>query len=116
MADKLNVMRTYVVSSTLVEAPNSTVLRGDLVGEVIKLREQIDGDILIHGSPTLVQGLIEFRLLDELRLMVYPVVLGTGRRLFDELDGKHLLRLTDTKVFDGGVSVLVYQPSGDRSR
>jgi RibD domain-containing protein len=72
-----------VISSTLAGAEwtNSTVLDGDLVTEVTKLREPINGDILVHGSLTLVQGLIEQDLVDELRLLVYPVVLGTGRRL-----------------------------------
>jgi dihydrofolate reductase len=112
MADKLNAMPTYVVSSTLAAAEwtNATVLDGDLVTEVTKLRERIDGEILVYGSQTLVQGLVEHDLVDELRLTVYPVVLGTGRRLFGELGDKRRLRLTESKVFGGGAMLLVYQP------
>ena len=79
-ADKFNGMPKYVVSSTLQEAAwnNSTVLRGDVVEEASKLREQLDGDIYVHGSAQLVQALLEHGLVDELRLMVFPVVLGTG--------------------------------------
>ena len=94
-ADKFNSMPKYVVSSTL-ESPewrNTTVLSGDLAQEVAKLREAHEGDVVVHGSPQLVQGLLEADLVDELRLMVFPVVLGTGKRLFGETSDKKRLRL-----------------------
>jgi dihydrofolate reductase len=115
-ADKFNGMPKYVVSSTLdqPEWNNSTVLKGDLVEEVGKLRQEQDGDIVVHGSARLVQTLVEHDLVDELRLMVYPVVLGSGKRLFgDTSDGKPL-RLVDSKVVGDGVAILIYKPaSGD---
>src|SRR5262245_18140914 len=83
-ADKFNAMPKYVVSSTL-ESPewsNTTVLRGDLVDEVTKLRDRYERDIVVHGSPQLAQALIEHDLVDELRLMTYPVIVGAGKRLF----------------------------------
>src|SRR5919198_1436470 len=85
-ADKFNTMPKYVVSSTLrdPEWTNSTVLSGDVVDEITKLKQEQDGDIVVHGSAQLVQSLIENDLVDELRLMVFPVVLGTGKRLFAE--------------------------------
>ncbi len=96
-ADKFNSMPKYVVSSTL-ESPewgNTTVLEGDLAQAVARLREAHEGDVVVHGSPQLVQGLIEADLVDELRLMVFPVVLGTGKRLFGETSDKKLLRLDE---------------------
>jgi dihydrofolate reductase len=113
-ADKFNNMPKYVISSTLAEPEwnNSTVLRGDLVEEVEKLKRVQDGDIVVHGSATLVQALIEHDLVDELRLMVYPVVLGSGKRLFgDTSDGKPL-QLVESKVVGDGVSILIYRPAG----
>jgi dihydrofolate reductase len=109
-ADKFNTMPKYVVSSTLSdpEWPNSTVLAGDVVEEVSKLREQPGGDIVVHGSVTLAQTLIENDLVDELRLMVFPVVLGSGKRLFGEMGDKKRLRLTDSKMAGDGVAILVY--------
>src|SRR5215203_3530404 len=85
-ADKFNNMPKYVVSSTLKdpEWANSTVLDGDVVDEVSKLRQDVDGDIVVHGSAQLVQALVDQGLVDELRLMVFPVVLGAGKRLFGE--------------------------------
>jgi len=114
-ADKFNNMPKYVVSSTLDEPEwnNSTVLKGDLVEEVGKLKREHDGDIVVHGSARLVQTLIEHDLVDELRLMVYPVVLGSGKRLFgDTSDGKPL-RLVESKVVGDGVSILIYRPAGE---
>jgi len=113
-ADKFNEMPKYVVSSTLKDPDwtNSHVLSGDLVEEVSKLREQQDGVILVAGSIQLVQGLIENDLVDELRLMVFPVVLGAGRRLFGETSEKKSLRLTDSKTVGDGVEILTYQPAG----
>jgi dihydrofolate reductase len=110
-ADKFNSMPKYVVSSTL-EAPewnNTTVLKGDLVEEVSKLRQGPDGDIYVHGSAQLAQALIEHDLVDELHLMVFPVVLGTGKRLFGETSDKKRLRLVDTKTVGDGVVILTYE-------
>lgn len=113
-ADKFNTMPKYVVSSTLGEATwsNSTLLRGDVVEEVQKLKEQQDGEIVVHGSARLVQTLLEHDLVDELRLMVFPVVLGVGKRLFGSTTDKKRLRLTDSRTVGDGVSILVYQPAG----
>src|SRR5437868_5388910 len=99
-ADKFNTMPKYVVSSTLrdPEWTNTTVLNGDPAEEVGKLRREREGDIVVHGSARLVQGLVEHDLVDELRLMVFPVVLGSGKRLFGETDDKKALRLIDSKV------------------
>jgi dihydrofolate reductase len=110
-ADMFNSMPKYVVSSTLEnpEWTNSTVIDGDLVAEVAKLREGPDGDIVVHGSAQLVQALIEHDLVDELRLMVFPVVLGSGKRLFGDPGEKKTLRLVDSKaVGDDGVLILTY--------
>jgi dihydrofolate reductase len=109
-ADKFNTMPKYVVSSTLDEQEwnNSTVLKGDLAEEVAKLRREHDGDIVVHGSAQLVQTLLERDLIDELRLMVFPVVLGEGKRLFGETSDKKRLRLVDTKVVGDGVVILVF--------
>jgi len=111
-ADKFNAMPKYVVSSTLEnpEWNNSTVLKGDVAEEVGKLRQEHDGDIVVHGSPQLVQTLIEHDLVDELRLMVFPVVLGTGKGLFGETSDKKTLRLVDSKVVGDGVAILTYAP------
>lgn len=110
-ADKLNRVPKYVVSSTLGAAAwtNTTILRGDLAGEVGRLRERHAGPIVVHGSPTLVQGLLERDLLDELRLMVYPVVLGKGKRLFGVTTKKKGLRLRSSVVVGDGVEILVYE-------
>jgi dihydrofolate reductase len=111
-ADKFNSMPKYVVSSTLDEPGwnNSTVLKGDVAGEVEKLRREQDGDIVVHGSAQLVQTLIEDDLVDEFRLMVYPLVLGSGRRVFGETSNKKPLRLVDSKVVGDGVTILIYEP------
>ena len=114
-ADKFNSMPKYVVSSTL-ESPewsNTTVVRGDLAEEVAKLREAHEGDVVVHGSPQLVQGLLEADLVDELRLMVFPVVLGTGKRLFGTTSDKKPLRLVSSQTVGEGVSILVYGPGAD---
>jgi dihydrofolate reductase len=114
-ADKFNSMPKYVVSSTL-ENPdwsNSMVLKGDLVEEVTKLKQEVDGDIVVHGSARLAQGLIEGDLVDELRLMVFPVVLGTGKRLFGETSDKKRLRLVDSKIGGDGIAILVYRRAAE---
>lgn len=111
-ADKFNGMPKYVASSTLEnpEWNNSTVLGGDLAQEVSRLRSELDGDIVVHGSAQLAQFLIENDLLDELRLMVFPVVLGSGKRLF-ATSGKKPLRLASSQIVGGGVAILVYEPA-----
>ncbi len=103
-ADKLNSMPKYVVSSTLEKAEwnNSTVLRGDVVAEVSKLRQESSGDIVVHGSARLVQTLIEHDLVDELRLMVF-------KRLFGDTSDKKRMRLASSKTVGDGVVVLIYQ-------
>jgi dihydrofolate reductase len=112
-ADKFNNMPKYVVSSTLTdpEWSNSTVLDGDLADEVSRLRQEVDGDVVVHGSAQLVQALIEQGLVDELRLMVFPVVLGAGKRLFGETSDKRPLRLADSQIVGDGVAILTYEPA-----
>jgi dihydrofolate reductase len=113
-ADKFNGMPKYVVSSTLVnpEWSNSTVIAGDLGDAVSKLKGELSGDAVVHGSAQLVQGLIERDLVDELRLMVFPVVLGKGKRLFGETSGKLPLRLADSQIVGDGVAILIYGRAG----
>jgi len=112
-ADKFNSMPKYVVSSTMGEPEwaNSTVLRGDLAEEVARLRSEIDGDIVVHGSARLVQALLDQGLVDELRLMVFPVVLGAGKRIFGETSERRSMRLVESKVVGEGVAILVYAPA-----
>jgi len=112
-ADKFNTMPKYVVSSTLGKADwtNSTVLDGDIVEAVTKLLEQVEGNIVVHGSIQLAQTLLEHDLVDELRLMVYPVVLGSGKRFFGETTDKKPLQLVDSKTVGDGVTILVYRPA-----
>jgi dihydrofolate reductase len=109
-ADKFNSMPKYAVSSTLTEARwnNTTVLTGNVVEEVSKLRQRLDGNIVVHGSAQLVQMLIAHDLVDELRLMVYPVLLGTGKRLFSETSDLVRLHLADTKTVGDGIVILTY--------
>jgi dihydrofolate reductase len=111
-ADKFNTMPKYVVSSTLEKADwtNSTVLEGDLAAGVAALRQKHDGDVVVNGSARLVQALIEHDLVDELRLMVFPVVLGSGRRLFGETSDKKRFRLTSSTTVGDGVAIQVYEP------
>jgi dihydrofolate reductase len=110
-ADRLNGLAKYVVSSTLEEPKwsNSTVLKGDVVNEVSKLKQELDGEILIYASYQLGRTLIEHDLVDELRLVVFPVVLGAGERLFGETSDKKALRLLDTKTLGDGLAFLTYQ-------
>jgi dihydrofolate reductase len=110
-ADKFNSMPKYVISSTLEDPGwnNSTVISGDLAEEVSKLKQELDGEIVVHGSAQLVQALLDRDLVDELRLMVFPVVLGTGKRLFGETSDKKALRLAASKTVGDGVSILVYE-------
>lgn len=113
-ADKLNGMPKYVVSTTLVDPEwnNSTVLEGEVAAAVAKLKQEHDGDIAVHGSPQLVQTLLEDDLVDELRLMVFPVVLGEGKRLFGGTSDKKPLKLKDSRVVGDGVGIFVYEPAG----
>src|SRR3954464_6064519 len=113
-ADKFNNMAKYVVSSTLSDPEwnNSTVVGGDVPAAVTKLRDEVDGDVVVHGSAQLVQALLEHDLVDELRLMVFPVVLGSGKRLFAETSDLKRLRLADSKIVGDGVAILVYRPAG----
>jgi dihydrofolate reductase len=110
-ADKFNSMPKYVVSSTLEDPEwnNSTVVDGDVIEEVTKLRQELDGVIQVPGSNRLVHDLIENDLVDELHLMIFPVVLGTGKRVFGETSDMKRLRLTDSKTVGDGVVVLVYE-------
>jgi dihydrofolate reductase len=114
-ADKFNNMPKYVVSSTLTDPDwtNSTVLEGDLKAAVSKLRGTVDGEIVVHGSARLVQSLLEHNLVDELRLMVFPVVLGMGKRLFAETSDKRRLRLRESKTVGDGVTILIYEKASD---
>jgi dihydrofolate reductase len=110
-ADKLNSMPKYVVSSTL-EHPhwsNATVLNGDVVDEVSKLKQKVAGEILIYASYQLVRTLIEHDLVDELRLVVFPVMLGSGERLFAETSDKKPLRLLSTRTIGDGLAFLTYE-------
>lgn len=111
LADRLSSLPKYVVSSTLEDPDwsNSTVLKGDVVNEVSKLKQELDGDIVVVASFQLVRTLMEHDLVDELRLKVYPVVLGTGERLFGETSDKKPLRLVDTQTVDGDVAFLTYE-------
>jgi dihydrofolate reductase len=111
LADRLNTMPKYVVSSTL-DAPdwsNSTVLGGDAASAVSKLKQELSGDVLVVASFRLVHALIEHDLVDVLRLKVYPVVLGAGERFFAETGGARPMRLVDSRTIDGGVAVLTYE-------
>jgi dihydrofolate reductase len=113
-ADRFNSMPKYVVSSTLRDPDwsNSKVLTGDVAQEVRRLKESIAGNIVVHGSAQLAQTLIEQDLLDELRLMLFPVILGTGKRLFGDTSDKKSLRLSDCKTVGDGVAILTYVPAG----
>jgi dihydrofolate reductase len=111
LAERLNSMRKYVVSSTLVdpEWENSTVLRGAVVNEVSNLKQQLDGEIVVPGSFQLVRTLMEHDLVDELRLKIFPVVLGAGERLFRETTDKRPMRLVDVQTLEGDVAYLTYE-------
>jgi dihydrofolate reductase len=110
-ADKFNSMPKYVVSSTLENADwtNSTVLGGDVGESVGRLKKEFDGTLVVHGSVRLAQALIEHDLVDELRLMVFPLILGIGRRLFGDTSDKKRLTLVDSQVVGDGVAILTYR-------
>ena len=113
-ADRMNSKAKYVVSSTLHDPAwtNTTVLRGQVVDEVSALKQQLAGDIVVAGSFQLVHTLLEHDLVDELRLMIYPVVLGAGARLFGETSDKKPLRLIGNTTVAGDLAYLTYQPAG----
>src|SRR3954454_20014871 len=117
LADRLNSLPKYVVSSTLVEPDwnNSTVLKGDVVEEVAKLKQELGGEIVVPASYQLGRTLIQHDLVDELRLVLFPVVLGAGERLFDETSDKKPMRLVDTKTIGDGLVFLTYEFVRDRS-
>jgi dihydrofolate reductase len=110
-ADKLNSMPKYVVSATLEQTKwsNSTVLRGDVVKEVSKLKHELAGDILVYASYQLVRTLMDHDLVDELRLMVFPVVLGAGERLYGETSDKKPMRLVSARTVGDGIAFLTYE-------
>ena len=110
-ADKFNNMPKYVVSSTLKKADwsNSTVLDGDVVEEVSRLKADTEGEIVVHGSVQLAQTLLDHDLVDELRLMLFPVVLGRGKRLFGETSDKKTLQLAESRTVGDGVLILIYR-------
>ena len=111
LADRLNSLPKYVVSSTLQDPEwnNSTVLNGDVVNEVSKLKHELDGEIVVPGSFQLLRTLIEHHLVDELRLKIYPVVLGDGERLFGETSDKKPMRLVNAQTLDDGIAFLTYE-------
>ena len=110
-ADRLNSLPKYVVSSTLEDPSwtNATVLKGDVVDEVSKLKQELDGDIVVYASYQLGRTLMEHDLVDELRLVVFPVVLGAGERLFGETSDKKPMRLVDTRTIGDGLAFLTYE-------
>jgi dihydrofolate reductase len=110
-ADRLNSLPKYVVSSTLVDPAwnNTTVLGGDAVTEVSRLKDELEGEIIVAASRQLVSTLIEHDLVDELRLIVYPVVLGAGERLFGETSDKKPMRLRDSQTIGDGLIILTYE-------
>jgi dihydrofolate reductase len=112
-ADRLNSLPKYVVSSTEPKWSNSTILKGEVVNEVCKLRQELDGDIVVYASAQLVRTLIEHDIVDELRLTVYPVVLGAGERFFGETSDKKPMRLIETRTVGEGLAFLTYQPIRD---
>ena len=115
LADRLNSMPKYVVSSTLDKPDwnNSTILKGDVVTEVSKLKQQLDGEIVVPASYQLGRTLIEHDLADELRLVVFPVVLGAGERLFGETSGIKPMRLIDVRIIGSSLAFLTYEFARD---
>lgn len=115
-ADRLRSLPKYVFSSSALEGPdwnNSTVLKGDVVNEISKLKQQVNGDIVVYGSRRLVHTLTEHDLVDELRLMTYPFVVGAGERLFGETSGVKPMRLVGTSTVGDSLVLLTYQPFRD---
>jgi dihydrofolate reductase len=117
LADRLNSLPKYVVSSTLKSPDwnNSTVLKGDVLEEVSRLKYELNGEIVVPASFQLVRTLMEHDLVDELRLKIFPVVLGAGERLFGETSDKKAMRLVDTQTVEGDIVFLIYEPFRDGS-
>src|SRR5689334_13585886 len=115
LADRLNGLPKYVVSSTLEDPGwnNTTVVKGDVVAEVSKLKQELEGEIVLAASFQLLHTLMEHDLVDELRLMIYPVVLGAGKRLFGETSEKRPMRLLAARIIAGDLAYLTYQPVRD---
>jgi dihydrofolate reductase len=111
----MNGLPKYIVSSTLEDPDwnNSTVLKGDVADEVSKLKQELDGEIVVYASFQLLRTLMEHDLVDELRLMIYPVVLGAGERLFGETSDEKPMRLLDTRTVAGDLAYLTYEPVRD---
>jgi dihydrofolate reductase len=118
LADRLNSMPKYVVSSTLEDPDwnNTRILKDDVATEVSRLKQELHGDIVVVASFQLVRTLLERDLIDELRLKIYPVVLGEGERLFGETGETKPLRLVSSRTIDGDVAYLTYEPVRDASR
>jgi dihydrofolate reductase len=114
-ADMMNGYPKYVVSTTLEEAGwnSSTIIKGNIAEEVFRLKQQPGKDVLIFGSGNLVNTLMRHDLIDELRLMVFPIVVGSGKQLFEDGLEKTVLRLVDKTTFGSGVVVLTYRPAGE---
>lgn len=114
-ANRMNGLEKHVVSTTMKKAEwnNTVIVRGDIAEEVSKLKQQRDGDILVFGSADLVNSLMKYDLVDEYRLMIFPVVLGSGKRLFGEGSDTSHLRLVGSRAFSSGVVLLSYQPAGE---
>jgi dihydrofolate reductase len=110
-ADKLNSLPKYVVSGTLTDAKwsNATLIKGNVTTEIAQLKQQVDGEILVYASYQLVHTLIEHDLVDEMRLMVFPVVLGAGQRLFGETSGKKQFRLVNASTIGDGLAFVTYK-------
>ncbi len=113
-ADKFNGMPKYVVSSNLSKPTwkNTTVLKGEVVEQVTRLKQRLKGDIAVHGSAQLAQTLIRHDLVDELHLMLFPVILGSGKRLFGETNDPKSFRLVESSVVGEGIFILIYRPRG----
>lgn len=117
-ADRMNSLPKYVVSTTLNEAAwnNSTLIKDNVAGEVSRLKQQDGKDIVVHGSGQLVRFLMQHGLVDEYRLMVFPIVLGGGKRLFEDGPDLSILKLIESKTFSSGVVLLSYRPVGEEDK
>ena len=119
MVDYINSVPKFVVSETLeepLEWNNSTLIKGNVAEEIEKLKNQPGKDIVISGSATLVRSLLDYGLLDELKLMVHPILVGSGKRLFDDEAETNPLELVDSKTFSTGVLYLTYRPARNERR
>ena len=114
MASRLNTLPKYVVSTTLANAEwqPTTIIRGDIAAEVAKLKDRYEGEIQVHGSAALAQTLHALGLIDEYRIFIEPVVLGTGKRLFEPGATPTALQLVETKPMDKGAVLAIYRPAG----